>query len=676
MIDKMKYYSLFNGTWFIILCVMTAFSVCQIFAEGQRLPESFLAKLRAEDNPDWKVVWDKKTGVVKRLSNAKSKSFPGKPQDVARGFLLMYHGLFGLSPDLDNVQIRESIKTPLGERVIFRQYHNQIPVIGAEVTVHVSGKNRVFYLENRCLPHIHLDTHPLVEKDEAVQTAEKAVSVDDSTVEKVTAELVILPRGGEQNLAWRTVVTKKGLVDKTWLVYVDATKGWVIYKKKLQVSATGTGDIYKENPLTTPELTTVTLNNLANDASLLEGSYGKPYNAECSEVVDDTSELSGFSTASSSNRDYRYTSNDIRLEEVMAYYHLNNMHDVLKSAFGFGALDSQIPLFVNVQDSIVPFSGLDNAFYTRDENFPSTGFLAFGCGNILNNLGRDADVITHEYGHAVLDHIQPELLENFEHNYGGAIHESVADVMASYFNGNGIIGEWGLTTQDGSGDFSRDMDNSRTYPDDVYEPLLGTSEVHYTGEILNGIYWDVRDALGADSAFEIFFSAIHLLAGDATFFDIRDACLIADDNLNNGTNSDVLEEAFADHGIEGDDPENTDATLKLKKLIFYRLDPFTGSLTEQKIFRRGDSIVVAVKANIADLTPAYNILPGNLLISGNGANTFSGFLLYQEALNGIQEYQMAFITSDLARGKIKVKIKVRLGSTNKVKTKTGTFKIK
>lgn len=676
MIEKMKYYSFFNGTWFLILYLMAAFSVCQIFAGEQSLPQSFFAKLRAEDNPDWKVVWDNKTGVVKRLCNAKSKSFSGKPQDAAKGFLSSYHGLFGLTPDLDNVQILESVKTPLGERVTFSQYHNGIPVMGAKVTVHVSGKNSIFYVENRCLPSIQLDTHPLIEKDEAVQVAEKALSIDASMVEKVSAELVILPRGSEQSLAWRTVISKKGIIDKTWLVYVDAKKGWVIYKKKLQVSTTGTGDVYRENPFTTPELTTMTLNNLTNSSSLLEGNFGKPYNAECSEVVDDTSDLSGFSTASSASREYRYTGNDIRLEEVMAYYHQTNMHDVLQSAFGFGNLDSQIPLFVNVQDSNVPFNGLDNAFYTRDGNFPSTGFLAFGCGNILNNLGLDADVITHEYGHAVLDHIQPELLENIEHNYGGAIHESVADVMASYFNGNGIIGEWGLTTKFGSQNFSRDMDNTRTYPDDVYEPFLGVSEVHYTGEILNGIYWDIKETLGADTAFGIFFSAIHLLAGDATFFDVRDTCLTADDNLNNGANRDVIEAAFTDHGIEGDDPKNTDATLKLKKLIFYKLDLSTGTLTQQKTFQRGDYIVVAVKANITKLTPAYNILPNSLFLSGNGANTFDGFLLYQEALDGIQEYQMALMTSDFAQGKIKVKIKVRLGGTDKIKTKIGTFKIK
>ena len=135
MIDKIKNHIILSGIFLIV-----AFNLCLSLANGQGLPLSDLSKLRAEDHPDWKVAWDKQTAAAKRLFNAKSKAFPGKPQDAAREFLAKYHGLFGLTPDLGNLQIRESIKTPLGERVTFRQYHNQIPVMGAEIAVHVSGK--------------------------------------------------------------------------------------------------------------------------------------------------------------------------------------------------------------------------------------------------------------------------------------------------------------------------------------------------------------------------------------------------------------------------------------------------------------------------------------------------------------------------------------------------------
>ena len=52
--------------------------------------------------------------------------------------------------------------------------------------------------------------------------------------------------------------------------------------------------------------------------------------------------------------------------------------------------------------------------------------------------------------------------------------------------------------------------------------------MHYTGEILNGVYWDIKDAVGSDTAFQVFFSAINLLPNDANFFDMRDAWVEAD----------------------------------------------------------------------------------------------------------------------------------------------------
>src|SRR3989338_10720248 len=220
MIDKIKNHIILSGIFLIV-----AFHVCLPLANGQGLPLSDLSKLRAEDNHDWKVAWDKQTAAAKRLFNAKSKAFPGKPHDAARGFLTSYHGLFGLPPDLNNLKLRESIKTPLGERVTFRQHHNQIPVMGAEIDVHVSGKNSVFCVENRCIPNIQIDTQPTVEKDDAVNAAERALGVIASRVEKASSELVILPVGAEQRLAWRVIVSKKGLVDRTWL-------GGIVAKKK------------------------------------------------------------------------------------------------------------------------------------------------------------------------------------------------------------------------------------------------------------------------------------------------------------------------------------------------------------------------------------------------------------------------------------------------------------
>lgn len=685
MLGKTKY------AWtFILLCLLLSviggFPLSQSNADDQnhqqisdrQARESALSMLQKEDNPEWKVQWNEEGGVVKRLYNAKSRVFPGKPQDAAREFLSTYHVLFGVNQDLANLQMQKSAKTPLGERVIFKQYYNQIPVIGAEITVHVSDNNNIFLVENRCIPNIQIDTEPSVENDDAVSTAEEALSVDKSHVEKASSELVVFPNGPVQNLAWRVIISKKGLINKTWLVYIDAKRpGWVLYKKLLQAFAggNGQGSVYKENPATTPSLTSVTLKNLST-GPLLRGKFGRPYNAKCNRTVTDTSNLSGLSTASSANRKYLYKKTDNRLEEVMAYYHANVEHDTLKSLFGFKVLDVQIPIFVNVLDPNNTSVGFDNAFYTRDPNFPKTGFLLFGCGNIFPNFALDGNVINHEYGHAVLDHIEPKLLETYEHNYPGAIHEHTGDVMASYFGGNAIIAEYAGVSKDKKQSFTRNMDNTRKYPNDVYEPSLHTSEVHYTGEILNGVYWNIRKVLGADKAFKLFFSAINLIPGDATFFDMRDAWITADNNLFSGKDKNAINTAFTNHGIKGNDPGNNLSTLALSAMSFYKYNPNTGKLTKQTTFNEGDYILVSLKAKVSKLTPAYNLIPTDFSLAGNGANTFRGQLYLNEALNGTYEYFIAMITSNGASGKIDIKAKARLGGTNKVKSLAGSFTMK
>ena len=50
------------------------------------------------------------------------------------------------------------------------------------------------------------------------------MGVDAARIEKASSELVILPSGADQHLAWRVIVSKKGLIDGTWLVYIDAKK--------------------------------------------------------------------------------------------------------------------------------------------------------------------------------------------------------------------------------------------------------------------------------------------------------------------------------------------------------------------------------------------------------------------------------------------------------------------
>jgi Kef-type K+ transport system membrane component KefB len=252
VVTKFKVKNIFS-TFIISLGIILI--LCLSLADGQDLPESFLVKLKTEDNPNWKMTWNKETGTAKRLFGSRSKVFQGKPQDAAKEFLSLYHGLFSLNPDLHNLQIREIIKMPFGERIVFKQYYHEKPIIGTEISVFVSDKNYIFSVRrNRCIHNFKINTKPSIEKEDAVWRAERTLALNASVIEKTTSELVILPKGGKQTLVWKIIISQKDPIDKTWLVYVDAKKGEVLYKKRCQNYAKET--IYTESSVATHPLTT------------------------------------------------------------------------------------------------------------------------------------------------------------------------------------------------------------------------------------------------------------------------------------------------------------------------------------------------------------------------------------------------------------------------------------
>ena len=70
MIFKMKNHIILSGIFLIV-----AFNVCMSLVNGQGLPLSDLSKLRAEDNPDWKVAWDKQTARPNGCSMLRARPF-------------------------------------------------------------------------------------------------------------------------------------------------------------------------------------------------------------------------------------------------------------------------------------------------------------------------------------------------------------------------------------------------------------------------------------------------------------------------------------------------------------------------------------------------------------------------------------------------------------------------
>ncbi len=149
------------------------------------------------------------------------------------------------------------------------------------------------------------------------------------------------------------------------------------------VASTGNQSLTDQKDADYPALSSayrvVTLTNL-DGSGYLRGDWAN--------VVSSTGPL-----AYSPTNTFIYRRNDDRFEQVMAYYWVTEAQKYIQS-LGFG---SRLPAINREsQDIRINQYGADNAFYREKKDL-----MRFGKGGVDD--AEDADVILHEYGHAIQD---------------------------------------------------------------------------------------------------------------------------------------------------------------------------------------------------------------------------------------------------------------------------------
>ncbi|HEX7956518.1 MAG TPA: M36 family metallopeptidase, partial [Pyrinomonadaceae bacterium] len=410
-----------------------------------------------------------------RIYDIESKPSKKGAQDIAEAALKKTAGSFKIKPDLSQLRFDKVKENILGNQVLYQQYHEGKPISGAWVRVDIDNEGRVFNIQSDLVPETFIEKTRKAEAalsaktgpqqlsaDDAKRHAlEAAAPPDDAPAEVLLCELVYYPHNGVPTLAWKAVVKvgpskAAGSRPAEWKLYLDASDGAILEKRDLLKFVDGKGRVFDPNPVVT-----------LNDTSLGDATP-IPDTAYREVVLLDLSGT-GFiegpfaNTSTTPNRvkradhDFRFTRGDRAFKEAMVYFHIDRMQRHIQGLGFDNVLNRSIPVHIDGRDD-------DNSHYSQ-----TTKDLTFGTGGVDD--AEDAEIIIHEYGHAVQDDQVPGFGAARE---GKAMGEGFGDFLAASFFADSkpkelrpTLGNWDATSYSGAEPpCLRRLDSNKLYPKD------------------------------------------------------------------------------------------------------------------------------------------------------------------------------------------------------------------
>lgn len=511
---------------------------------------------------------------------ATNASRPGEtaawdPVAVARAHMSEAAAARAFAPEPADSQEVISVRDSEGAvHVRLQQERHGIPIDGAVSTVSMRrGAASASFSVDRSL---RADSAPPPQpRFDAAEARALAIAIADpaagATIHDATTTLMYAQDRRRLALAWETRIFQTQ-PSAYWKIVIDARSGRLISKRDL--NAHDSGLVFSSNPYQqsggtvpppnsceggtnaaqlAPWQSSVTLLGIAGGQNKLKGQY-----------VDLTAPgvppgIKPAGLASEVTRVYNYPCSDDRFEEVMIYHHVDRTQRLIQS-LGFSGASSIINRAIPAH---AHFDAGCNAYYSEFDNA-----IHFFDGDDINcfvETGEDADVIVHEYGHAIQDDIVPGwgTAGVLESEQARSMGEGFGDFIAGALNGDACIGGWALHEFfPGADKCLRSLESPAVYPADFNAcPNIpgGAEEEHCGGLLWGGALWDLAQALGDDDAarqltLRLVLQAHFYLSPTATFNDAAAAIRQADLDLYGGTHVSTINAVMSARGLSTGGP--------------------------------------------------------------------------------------------------------------------------
>jgi hypothetical protein len=395
----------------------------------------------------------------------------------------------------------ESVRHSLvGVHVRGRQYRGAVPVDGTSVAVHIV-RGQVWQVEARGTKLAGKPIASPISSSLAVSTALKRLGVQTPALAPRVERLMV--RQNERLVdAYRVTVFSLAPAVAAE-VDVSSADGSALAVRDTKVELDGSATVFDPNPVVTLRdntLRTPGVDQAGLDTDLDGDTLTSALRTLPLQEVDSTALAAGKLTGPWVNvqgpaplgvsATFTFTRGDPRFETTMAYAHLDRVQRYIQS-LGFTG-----DAGVNAESQDIytlPVLGFDNSFYVQGMDF-----ILYGAGGVDD--AEDAEVILHEYGHAIQDAQVPGWGETEE---GGAMGEGWGDFLAGAFYAGSISGgfqdvciaDWDSTSYSSTNPpCLRRLDSQKHYPADMED------EVHDDGEMWSAFLWRLRDDLGGSSS--------------------------------------------------------------------------------------------------------------------------------------------------------------------------------
>ena len=430
--------------------------------------------------------------------------------------------------------------------------------------------------------------------------------------------------------AWQSRERTTEPEHRWWERFVEDQTGKVLYERDLLVhfeshscstdlDTTVSGLVFDPDPLTKAGVTYggqyVDLNdanNLVLDPLRVSKNFkatwtGSQFVLNSGSVVIQDFDPPTSLPATSSTPSFDFSRMDNRFEDVNAFYHIQTLKNHT-SALGFTAVPYAIPVDPHA------VNGQDNSFFDWSTTPPR---LYFGEGGVDD--AEDADVVVHEYGHAISQAIAPNT------NFGderSSLDEAFGDYWAvSYSRYLNNFGWQRVFGWDGHNEFwsGRSAQNAtqKMYPGLSFVNIYAHTNVFVDALMRSWPH------LGRNEMDALVLESAHQWASGMSYRTAAELVLQADTLRNNGINAWRLHRDFATWQILLPKASSNEFETTVKSLAWASEEGFVASVPVQvTCMDLGGRIIgsAAVEAGVHSISDLWNLPAGAYLIHWSGTD--------------------------------------------------------